>query len=157
MLLRRGTKAQFKNFYIGNWCDVINITEAQTITNVTNNELKLTNALFEGIKRDTTNGAGGTCDGTATTAKDSTGVLLAAGYDGFLSDATVTVASSVANGFNAANWAATTQTAAAFQPTTTITTNAATITPDGFFVAAAYIGAMDQTTNWATWTSFPNN
>jgi hypothetical protein len=156
MRLRRGTKSTMKNFYVANWCDTILVESATAITNVTNNELKLTNSLFEGISRSTVSGSGSTCTGTATTDKTSAGILNTTGFDGFLSDATVTANTAVGNGFTASNWT-NTPPAGAFKPSAAITTNAATPPNDGFFDnTAAYIGAVGGT-DWTTWTAYAAN
>jgi len=165
MRLRRGTEGKFYNLYVGNWCDTILVedTAAQgnvTTGNVTANSLKITNALFEGITRSTANAAGTACTTSYTNDKTSAGILNGAGYDGLLSDATVTATNAaVANGFNAANWttAALATATNPFRPSAAITTNAVNPTTLGsFFGAGTYIGAMD-TTDWTSWTSYPQN
>lgn len=154
MRLRRGTKALMKNFYVGNWCDTI-LVESATSIGFAGTELLMTNSLFEGIKRGTTNGTGGTCAGTATTALDSTGILNGAGYNGFIGTG-VTANATVSNGLSTTNWVSAPP-SGAWKPSAAITTNAATPPNDGFFdTSAAFIGAVGGT-DWTAWAVFPDN
>lgn len=154
MRLRRGTKVQMKNFYVGNWCDTI-LVESATSIGFAGTDLLLTNSLFEGIKRGTTNGSGGTCAGTATTTLDGTGILNATTFNAMIG-AGVTAAAAVSNGFSTANWVASPP-SGAFKPSAAITTNAATPPNDGFFdTSAAFVGAVGAT-DWTSWAVYPDN
>lgn len=168
MRLRRGTQAQFYNVYAANWCNTIAVEDTAgqgsvTTGNVTANTLKIRNSLFEGNSRNNTADRAA-CTGTLTADKTGTGLLKATGYDGLLSDATVTAATTIGNGFTAGNWVSN-PAAGAFKPGTTISTNAlnpttlVTTNPANFFTAGTFIGAMDQTTDWTTggWVSYPAN
>lgn len=156
MRLRRGTKATMKNFYVANWCDTILVESAQAITNVGANELKITNSRFENIMPSTANAAGTTCATGATSTL--TGTLNATGsYDGVVSDGTNTIATTIGAYFTASNWT-NTPSSTAFFPGSTVTGTSVAPPNDGFFDNTAnFIGAVNTTTNWTTWTAYAAN
>lgn len=163
MRLRRGTQALFHNLYVGNWCNTIAVEDTAgqgsvTTGNVTANTLKIKNALFEGNSRNNTADRANCTGGAAITDKTGTGLLKATGYDGLLSDASVTASATVANGFTAGNWTSNPTNGAVYKPSAAITTNALDPTTLGaFFTAGTFIGALD-TTDWtATWATYPAN
>jgi hypothetical protein len=163
MRLRRGTQALFYNVYVGNWCNTLSVEDTAgqgsvTTGNVTANTLKIKNALFEGNSNNNTADRAACTAGATTTSKSSGGLLKTTGYDGLISDASVTASGTVANGFTAGNWTSNPTSGAVFKPSAAITTNAATPPNDGFYDnTAAFVGAVGGTDWTATWATYPAN